>query len=68
MMIMTKFDVGDKVAWGPHEARISGMIISGNNAITYQIVFFDEEGMQDSSIVFDWELKLVERMNEGQGV
>ena len=62
MIIITQFDIGDTVSVGPiHDARIIG--IKFYSGVTYDIQYFNDN-MTVVYSAYEWELKLVEKMNK----
>lgn len=66
MMVLSKFDPGDKVRWGPwEECRVAGFTVN-SAGIVYMITYFDGNDEQQIQQVYDWELEIVERINKGE--
>ena len=56
MMLVTKYDIGDYVTVGPHEGRVTAIMIA--QQAVYQVTYWIE-GMPESYQAMDWELTLV---------
>jgi hypothetical protein len=62
MVLITEYDIGDKVDCGPiKDARI--LSIQFRQGITYGITYWDDNKAIDYT-AYDWELKIVEKFNK----
>ena len=61
MMITTKFDVGDEVRLGPHNGKVGRIVIG--QAITYIVMYWNNEGQAHEYTAFDFELELIKAVS-----
>ena len=65
MMIITKYDIGDLVNWGPWEnIRIVGFTISSVSGIVYNVGYHDNDGDYVVAPALEFDLELLASVNE----
>lgn len=59
ILLTVAFKPGDKVKHGDNMGNVSHLITDTNGTM-YNFIWFDDEGLQNESKCYDWELEMVE--------
>lgn len=65
MLITTRFDIGDKVKYGPNYGVIIRIFISSMGAL-YEVEYWVEDHPMSAN-AYDWQLSIVEKVDNGAG-
>ena len=62
MEINPKCQIGQLVHFGPHKGKVIGIMIKPNDSLTYQISYWNENGVNCIETYYDFEIEPTEKV------